>query len=332
MWRRAAQFVIRKGRIQRPETDGQGELMASLRYDLVDLRLFVSIAEAKNLTRGAERVHLSVGAASMRIKNLEDALGAPLLNRLSQGVTLTPAGEALLIHARRVFRDLERLHGDLQVFSRGLKGKVRIFANTTAITEILPAALASFLASHPHVDIDLEERLSPDIARAVAEGAVDIGILAGNIRTDELEVIPYQKDSLVLAVSRDHPLASREVIDFAEAAGLSFVSLHQGSAIQGFMANVAAEMGVSLDIRIKVSGFEALCRMVEAEAGVGILPGSVANRLKASHAISVVRLSNPWAVRELKICVRRLDDLPSFARELVDHLVEHARNEEGQPA
>ncbi|RUM99519.1 LysR family transcriptional regulator [Pseudaminobacter arsenicus] len=300
--------------------------MASLRYDLVDLRLFVCIAEAGNLTRGAERAHLSVGAASLRVKNLEEALGALLFVRRSQGVTLTPAGETLLTHARRVFRDLERLHGDLQIYSRGLKGNVRILANTTAITEILPAALGSFLASHQHVDIELEERLSPEIARAIADGSADIGILAGNIRTDELEVIPYQKDSLVLAVPLDHPLASLGMVDFAEAATLSFVSLQQGSAIHGFMGNIVAQMGGSLDIRIKVSGFESLCRMVEAGVGVGILPGSVANRLKTSHAIAVVRLSNPWAVRELKICVQRLEDLPSFGRELVDHLVAQANH------
>ncbi|MGI6854649.1 LysR family transcriptional regulator [Mesorhizobium sp. 1B3] len=295
--------------------------MASLRYDLIDLRLFISIAEAGNLTRGAEHVHLSVGAASMRVKGLEEALGAPLFIRSSLGVRLTPAGDALLVHARRVFRDLERLHGDMQIFSQGLKGRVRIFANTTAIAEILPAALGSFLAAHPQVDIELEERLSPEIARAVADGTVDIGILAGSIRTDELEVIPYQQDRLVMAVTADHPFVGRDRIDFSEAAGQSFVSLQRGSAIHGFMENIVAELGVSLDTRIQVSGFDTMCRMVEAGVGVGILPGSVARRMKRSHAIHVVELSNEWAVRELKICVRRLEELPSFARELIRHLV-----------
>lgn len=295
--------------------------MASLRYDLIDLRLFISIAEAGNLTRGAEHVHLSVGAASMRVKGLEEALGAPLFIRSSLGVRLTPAGDALLVHARRVFRDLERLHGDMQIFSQGLKGRVRIFANTTAIAEILPAALGSFLAAHPQVDIELEERLSPEIARAVADGTVDIGILAGSIRTDELEVIPYQQDRLVMAVTADHPFVGRDRIDFSEAVGQSFVSLQRGSAIHGFMENIVAELGVSLDTRIQVSGFDTMCRMVEAGVGVGILPGSVAQRMKRSHAIHVVELSNEWAVRELKICVRRLEELPSFARELIRHLV-----------
>lgn len=257
----------------------------------------------------------------MRLKGLEEALGAPLFIRSSLGVRLTPAGDALLGHARRVFRDLERLHGDMQVFSQGLKGRVRIFANTTAIAEILPAALGSFLAAHPQVDIELEERLSPDIARAVADGTVDIGILAGSVRTDDLEVVPYQQDRLVMAVPTDHPLVAKERIDFAEAAGQSFVSLQRGSAIHGFVENIVAELGVSLDTRIQVSGFDTMCRMVEAGVGVGILPGSVAQRMKRSHAIHVVELSNDWAVRELKICVRRLDALPTFGRELIRHLV-----------
>lgn len=295
--------------------------MTSLRYDLVDLRLFVNIAEAANLTRGAERSNLSVGAASMRIKSLEEALDTRLLIRRSQGVSLTPAGEALLSHALRVFRELERLHGDLQVFSRGLKGQVRIFANTTAITEILPAALGAFLASHPQVDIDLEERLSPEIARAVAEGSVDIGILAGNVQTEGLEVMPYQQDRLVLAVPVSHPFAGRDSIDFAEALPFNFVSLQRDSAIHGFLDQIVGAAGTSLKIRIRVSGFDSLCRMVEADAGVGVLPASVAYRLATSHDIAIVALRDPWAVRELKICVQRLADLPAFARDLVDYLV-----------
>jgi len=298
--------------------------MAILRYDLVDLRLFTSIAEAGNLTRGADRAGLSVGAASMRIKNLEEVLGTQLLVRRSQGVSLTPAGEALLLNARRVFQDLERLHGDLQVFSRGLKGQVRIFANTTAITEILPAALGSFLASHPLVDIDLEERLSPEIARAVADGSVDIGILAGNTQTEGLEVIPYQRDRLALAVPLSHRLADKPSVDFADVAAESFVLLHGGSAIHRFMENIAGDLGIGLHIRIKVSGFESLCRMVEAGVGIGILPQSVASRLKANHRIAIVSLSNAWAVRELKICTQNIESLPAFARELIDHIAQQA--------
>jgi DNA-binding transcriptional LysR family regulator len=301
-----------------------GLRLMSPRYDLVDLRLFLIIAEAGNLTRGADRAGISVGAASVRVKHLEEAMGTALLVRSSQGVSLTTAGEAMLLHARRVFRELERLHGDMQTFSRGLKGKVRIFANTTAITEILPVALAGFLAEHPLVDIDLEERLSPEIARAVADGSVDIGILAGTTHTENLELIPYQQDRLALAVPAGHELAGRADVDFTEVLRENFVSLHRGSAIHGFVENITVALGVSLNIRIRVSGFESLCRMVEAGVGIALLPESAASRLKASHRVNVLRLRNPWAVRELKICVQKLSDLPNFARDLVEHLVRNS--------
>ncbi len=291
------------------------------RYDLIDLRIFLCIAEAGNLTRGADRAGTSAGAASTRMKNLEESLGTALLRRSSQGVTLTTAGTALLGHARRIFRDLELLHGDLQVFSRGLKGQVRIFANTTAITEILPAPLASFLAQHPLVDVDLEERLSPDIARAVADGSIDIGILAGTTETEYLELIPYYRDRLALAVSLDHHLAERDEIAFSEVLRENFVSLHRGSAIHGFIESVVSGLGTQIDVRIRVSGFEQLCRMVETGAGVGVLPQSAARRLQSSHRITVLRLQDPWAERDLKICVQEYSSLPSFARDLVDYLL-----------
>ena len=291
-------------------------------YDLVDLRLFINIAEAGNLTRGANRSNLSLGSVSLRIKNLEEALGTQLLRRHSAGVDLTSAGKVLLGHALRVYQQLECLHGDLQAFSHGLKGKVRIFANTTAITELLPAALGAWLATHPQVDIDLEEKLSPDIARAVADGSVDIGILAGTVQADGLEMIPYQHDRLVLAVPFGHALSEENEIAFAQATGLNFVSLHAGSAIHSFADQVASDMGVSLNVRIRVSGFEAMCRMIEANVGVGLLPASVAVRLQASHKIKALRLSDEWAERELKICLRNLHELPAFAQELVEFLVQ----------
>ena len=295
--------------------------MSNPRYDIVDLRLFIAIAEAGNLTRGAERSNLSVAAASLRIKNLEEALGVKLFTRQSSGVEPTAAGKVLLDHALRVTRQLERLHGDLQAFSQGVRGKVRMFANTTAITEILPATLGAYLATHPSVDVDLEERLSPEIARAVADGSVDIGILAGTAAADGLELIPYRRDRLALATPEGHPLAARREIAFADALGQNFVSLHAGSAIHGFAEQVAADMGAGLNVRIRVAGFEAMCRMIEANAGVGLIPLSVAARLKASHRIAVVQLTDAWAERELKICVRSLAELPVFARELVEFLV-----------
>ncbi|SOY60742.1 LysR family transcriptional regulator [Cupriavidus taiwanensis] len=293
-----------------------------MRFDLVDLKLFTHIAEAQSLTGGAQRSHLSLAAASTRIKNLEEHVGVKLLSRSSQGVKVTGAGETLLAHARRVLRQLEQLSGDLQEYAAGVKGHVRVFANTTAMSEFLPAVLRSYLVSHPDVTIDMHERLSPDIVRAVQEGIVDIGIIAGNVRTDGLEVMPYRRDRLVLATALSHPLAERARVDFIDTLDYDFIGLPEDSAIHNFLKRAAADLQRSLRWRVQVSNFETACRMIEANVGLGVLPETTARRHARSMALRIVQLDDEWAERQLQICVADLDALPLFARKLVDLLVE----------
>ncbi len=290
-------------------------------FDLPDIKLFVNIAEANSLTRGAERSHMSLPAASIRIKNLEEGLGVKLLYRTSQGVTLTPPGQAFMHHARLVLQQLTDLRGDLAEYVKGSRGHVRIFANTTAIAEFLPALLPKFLATHPDVNVDLKERLSHDIVRAVSEGKVDVGIVAGNVRTEGLEVLPFQKDRLVLVTSESHPLASRERIEFSEALAYDFVGMVEASAIHAFLAQAANALHRQIKIRIQVGNFEAACRMIEANVGIGVVPYSAANRHAKSMGIRTVEITDEWAIRKLQICIRSMQSLPLFARELVDLLV-----------
>ncbi|MGY2488640.1 LysR substrate-binding domain-containing protein [Cupriavidus sp. CP313] len=293
-----------------------------MRFDLVDLKLFTHIAEAQSLTGGAQRSHLSLAAASTRIKNLEEHVGVKLLSRSSQGVKVTGAGETLLAHARRVLRQLEQLSGDLQEYAAGVKGHVRVFANTTAMSEFLPAVLRSYLVSHPDVTIDMHERLSPDIVRAVQEGMVDIGIIAGNVRTEGLEVMPYRRDRLVLATALSHPLAERGSVDFIDTLDYDFIGLPEASAIHNFLMRAATDLQRTLRWRVQVSNFETACRMIEANVGVGVLPETTARRHAKTMALRIVQLNDEWAERKLQICVADLGALPLFARKLVDLLVE----------
>ena len=295
-----------------------------MHFDLVDLRLMVRIAETNGLTRGAEASHISLPAASTRVKNLEESIGAKLLYRTSQGVTLTPPGQAFVHHARLVLGQIENLRGDLQSFAKGIKGQVRVFANTTALGEFLPPVLRSYLRSHPDVNIDLRERLSHDIVRAVTEGQTDIGIVAGEVRTENLETIPYREDRLMLVVPSSHALAGAGPVAFADTLEFDHVGLHQASAIHAFLRQACDKLHRSLPTRIEVGNFEAACRMVEAQVGVSILPGSAARRHALTMAIETVALSDDWALRRMQVCVRNLAALPLFARDLVDLLVEDA--------
>lgn len=304
----------------------------SMHFDLVDLRLMVRIAEANSLTKGAEASHISLPAASTRIKNLEESIGTRLFNRTSQGVTLTPPGQAFVHHARMVLGQIQHLRGDLQEYARGVKGHLRVYANTTALGEFLPPVLRSYLLSHPDVNIDLRERLSHDIIRAVSEGQTDIGIVAGLVRTESLETIPYRNDRLVLVVPRAHALANALVVDFADTLDYDHVGLQESSAIHAFLRQVCDQLHRPLKLRIQVGNFEAACRMIEATVGVAILPESAARRHAQTMAIAIVPLSDPWAIRSMQICVRSLGGLPRFARELVDLLVEDAESVKRVPA
>ena len=158
-----------------------------MRFDLADLSLFRHVVEAGSITHGAERAHLALAAASTRIRNMEDVLGVPLLTRGRQGVTPTQAGRTLLQHARTILRQAERLHEDLGAYGGGFAGQIRVLSNTNALTEFLPEALSSFLAEHPSVSVDLEERLSDEIVGLIAEGVADLGVVAGTVDAGALE-------------------------------------------------------------------------------------------------------------------------------------------------
>ena len=291
-----------------------------MRFDLADLSLFRHVVEAGSITRGAERAHLALAAASTRIRHMEETLGATLLVRTRQGVTPTQAGRTLLQHARIILRQAERLREDLGAYAGGLAGQIRVLSNTNALTEFLPEALSSFLATHPNVSVDLEERLSDEIVSLIAEGVADLGIVAGTVDAGALVRFPFRRDRFVLVVARDHPLARRPTIAFADVIDHEFVGLDRASALQRFLADKAARAGKPLRLRVQLRSFDAVCRLVECNVGIGIVPETTARWATKTMAIATVPLSDPWAVRDLTICIRSFADLPTHARQLVEHL------------
>jgi len=291
-----------------------------MRFDIADLSLFRHVVDAGSITHGAERAHLALAAASTRIRNMEEVLGVPLLTRGRQGVTPTQAGRTLLQHARTILRQSERLHEDLGAYGGGLSGQIRVLSNTNALTEFLPEALSSFLAAHPNISVDLEERLSDEIVGLIAEGVADLGIVAGTVDSGGLETFPFRRDRFVLVVAQGHLLAKRAKIAFEDLLDHDFVGLDRASALQRFLTTKAARIGRPLRLRVQLRSFDAVCRLVECKVGIGIVPETTARPAAKSMAIRAVALSDLWAVRDLTICLRSRDELPSYARQLVEHL------------
>lgn len=290
-----------------------------MRFDLTDLQLFIHIAESGSITAGAQLAHLALPSASARVRGMEEALDVPLLRRGRRGAEPTEAGRTLLQHARAITRQVQDMQADLAQFASGLKGQVRLLCNTSAMTEFLPEALAAFLAEHPQLSVNLEERLSRDIVQAVADGAADIGIISDAAGHGALQTFRFRADPLVLAMARGHPLARqlghKRQMAFADALAHDFIGLDGDSAFQQNANEQAARLGRRIHCKIRLRSFEAICRMAASGAGVALLPEIAARR--GTDGLRIVKLSDEWADRKLLICVRDVAALPGYARELV---------------
>ncbi len=292
-----------------------------MHFDFTDMRLVIHIAEANSLTAGAERACLSLPAASSRLKRFEESLGLKLFHRTAQGLTLTPAGRVVLQSARDVQQQLDRLCGELHQFTRGVKGTLRLHAETIAMNEDIPLLLPAYLAAHPDIDIEMRERTCEDIVRSVSEGAADIGIVSCNTRGRDVQLIPYRHDRLVAVFSPKHALAKLKKIDFVQTLKHEHVCLTEDCAISQLLSQMAAECGASLGIRTRVAHFESACRIVEVNAAIAVMPESAALRYSKRMRLQHVPLSDPWAHRQLSICVKNADQLPGYARRLIDLIV-----------
>jgi len=291
-----------------------------MRFDLVDLQLFIAVADSRSITRGADRAHLALASASARIKGLEQALGVALFKRGRRGVELTAAGESLLDHARLVIHNVENLRGDLARFASGVRASVLLLANTSGLSEHLPRALAAFLRDNGDINVDVEERESTDIASAIASGAADLGFAAEHALPDTIERFVFSEDRLTLVTARKNPLAGRRQIDFREAAACNFVGLTNATALQLHIAKHAARLGMRLHVRARLRDFDAICQMVAADVGVAVVPEAAARRCARTMGIATVRIRDAWANRKLVICARSFKALPRPAKLLVEHL------------
>jgi DNA-binding transcriptional LysR family regulator len=293
---------------------------ANIRFDLVDLRLFLHVTDTGSITAGSKLSHLALASASARIRGMEDALGVTLLERLRSGVKPTKAGLAVAHHARLVLQQLDRMHGEIDDYAGGMAGKVRLLSNTAAITDYLPEALAAFLNAHPAIDVELEERTSHAIVSQLLSQAADLGIVADSADTSQLEARPFRRDRLVLVASRSGGFGRQRQITFAKALVHDFVGLDEDSALQQHLALQAGRLGLRMRTRIRLRSFEAVCRMVEAGVGVAVVPAIAAERYAGAGRLRVLKLDEAWADRELLVCARRFADLSAPALKLVEAL------------
>lgn len=290
------------------------------RLDLVSLSLFALVVRTGSISKGAALANLAVGAASKRMSDLEAMTGTMLLERHSRGVALTAAGHALHRHAQAILRDVDLLTADLSDYASGLVGVVRLWANTSAVTQFLPSDLAAFTAANPGIRIEFEEGDSREIVTAVTDGRADLGIFADRTPTHGLQLVHYKKDRLVLVVPGSHALSDRQAVDFRDVIEHDFVSLSEGTSLARRLQEETEALGCKIKLRIRVRSFDAMCKMVAAGMGIAVLPAEAVRELIGSLGLRQIALNDPWSERSLLIGLRDAKAMPRHVRLLLDHL------------
>lgn len=293
-----------------------------MRYELSDLRLFLEIAQARSLTAGAAAVFITPSAASYRLKNLEQALGTALFERSSRGMDLTPAGEAMLLHVRELFEGIARMQGDVSRFISGIKGHVRLIANSSSLNGFVTPTLGRFLVAYPGIDAEIEERQSETIPAAVLAREADVGIFAGPSQVQGLTTHPYAVDRLVIVTPREHVLAAQARIRLGAALDFDFVCMARSSSNYLFLRDSAQRLGKAVRARLHAHSFDAVLALVAAGVGIALVPSSVLGARLQPEPLAVIALDEPWALRELSLVVRRDARFPGFISEFVHFLLE----------
>jgi len=272
------------------------------RVDFVTLKLLLAVAQLGSITKAAESLHLALGAASTRIRDLEGRMGVSLLARHARGVRFTEAGNTVLHHARSIERELAQMEFEVGDFASGISGHVRVVANASSIATVLPADLTKFLKAHPRVRIDLVEHTSREIQRLVAEGDAEIGVFAGGLMRDGLALVPYHEDTLVAMVPNQLGWRRLRSISLEQLLSEDLILLQEGGSIQEWLANAARQFGIHPRVRVQVKGFDAISQLVAAGLGITVLPEIVAKRFGRLLGLKTLSISGSDSARALSIC------------------------------
>jgi DNA-binding transcriptional LysR family regulator len=296
--------------------------------DIDSLALFVRVAEMRNLTRAAEASFITVPAASRRLSLLEHQFKAQLFERHSRGMALTPAGDRLLSLAREVIAGVHHMRAEMGNYESGRQSVLRIHGNTSAMTQFLPGDIASFQSAHEEVRIVMEECWSEDAVRRVRAGEADVGVVVQGCDVEGLWTRPYRRDRLAAVVRTDDPL-NREEVAFEDLLERDLVGLEGSSTLTRLLIAQASNLMRPMALRVQVRSFEAVCRAVEAQLGVGILPLTAARSFAETMTLKVLPLTNGWALRRMLLCVRAQPDAKSALGLILAHLEAQAADDDG---
>jgi DNA-binding transcriptional LysR family regulator len=238
---------------------------------LRQLRTFKTVADLASFSAAAQRLKLSQPSISYQVKELEETLGLPLLDRLGKRVRLTEAGDVLYGYARRMLDVLDEANVAIEEM-RGIKrGTLRVGASTTVGIYILPAALGAFKKEHPGLVISLEIGTRARVQEQVLNSELDLAVVGPALKDPELAVIPFLSDELVVVAPSGHPLAGKRGLTLKQLAGEPFVMREQASGSRWSLEKAARKAGAKLVVAMELGSNGAIKHAVESGLGLAVV-------------------------------------------------------------
>ena len=283
-----------------------------------DLQVFISVARHLNYTRAGEEVHLSQPSVSIRIRQLEAELGVKLFEQLGKKVALTDAGFLLMPYAQRVItavQDAEHAIQDLQ----GLhQGSLRIGASTTPGMYIIPKTIARFKERYPKIDIHLGIKDTREIEAGIIRNEFDFGFVGGHLIGDEIDVLPWLIDELILIVPPGHYLTKKKSVSKVDLEREQFVFRESGSATRATVIHHLENSGLKVQTVMEMENPESLKKAVQSGLGIAFISKfAVESELKARTLVTP-RIPGFQISRNLKIVHRKDKHLSHAARTFID--------------
>ena len=279
--------------------------------DLRPLRYFVEVVRHRSFTRAAELLHISQPSISKMIRNLEEELGAVLLDRSARGVALTDAGQVVYARAQQVISGLEDLTTELNDLAGLVRGTVRVGMPPMVGVSFFPHVIAAFHAQHPKVRIRLYEFGAKHVEQAVAEGALDLGIALLPVDEELFETFPFVEERLRLVVHPEHPLAGRPDVTMRELDRQDFILFREDFALHDRILRAFQQAGAEPEVVCESSQWDFIGEMVAANLGVALLPEPICRRLDARR-VAFAEMAGPIIPWHLAVIWRK-DRYLSFA-------------------
>ncbi|MBO5650909.1 MAG: LysR family transcriptional regulator [Selenomonas sp.] len=242
------------------------------------LEYFCTISHLKNFTRTAETLHVSQPSVTKAIKALEAELGLVLIDRSQKKVSLTPEGQAFLLHAQKIMSAASAAKKDMARYHAGSRGKVQFGLPPMVEAYLFPDLFTQFQTNFPEISLDVQEYSDSDEVRnRLALGDLDFGIVLGEVRpTTENELLLMQ-DSMSICLPANHPLAAQEKVGFADIADEKFIMQQPHTYQHREVARRCNEAGFMPEIALCTSQLKTIKQLVANGMGISVLPNFVTN-------------------------------------------------------